>query len=313
MAAPAPQIISKPPPHSCLLPPNWTTTVTAWLQEDIPSFDYGGFVVGDKMETATLLCKAKGVVCGVPFFNEVFRQVNCTVTWLYEEGTLLDPSTTPKGRIVVAVVKGRARDLLMGERTALNMLARASGIATQAREMADIKAQHGFKGVIAGTRKTTPGFRLVEKYALLVGGVDTHRMDLSAMVMLKDNHVWTTGSITNAVKQARSVCGFSMKIEVECQSRAEAEEAIDAGADVVMLDNFTAEGLKADAKLLKEAHPHVLVEASGGITRDTVADYFCPYIDVLSMGSLTQGVPFIDFSLKILKEGEKLPVEIPSL
>lgn len=282
--------------YSHLLPPSWKTTVTQWLNEDIPSFDYGGFVVGEKQDTAVLLGKSAGVLAGVPFFDEVFKQLDCRVEWLAKEGDFISGK-----RVEVAKVYGSARNLLLGERTALNMLARASGIATRARELADLKKAHSFKGVVAGTRKTTPGFRLVEKYAMLVGGVDTHRMDLSSMIMLKDNHVWSQGSITKAVQKAKAVAGFSLKIEVECRSISEAEEAIAAGADIVMLDNFEPESLKAAARQLKAAHPNILIEGSGGITTETITGYFDDAIDVLSLGSLTQGVPHVDFSLKIVQ------------
>ncbi len=156
---------------------------------------------------------------------------------------------------------------------------------------------------------------------MLVGGADTHRHDLSSMVMLKDNHVVSTGSITAAVKKgnqqtdiqtltphpcllintkpARLVCGFSMKIEVECQSQSEGEEAIRAGADVVMLDNFAPDELKEAAENLKKSFPHILIEASGGITAATIADYFHNSVDVISLGGVTQGVPHVDYSLKI--------------
>ncbi|ORZ39706.1 nicotinate-nucleotide pyrophosphorylase [Catenaria anguillulae PL171] len=288
-----------------LLPPSWRQSITAWLQEDIPSFDYGGYVVGAKQDEATLWCKSSGVLAGCPFVDEIFAQLNCKVHWLVTEGTHVDVSAAPNKRVAVATVTGTARDLLMGERTALNLMARCAGIATRARKLADLKAKHGFKGVIAGTRKTTPGFRLVEKYGMLVGGVDQHRMDLSSMIMLKDNHVWSTGSITKAVHQAKRVGGFALKIEVECRSEVEAEEAIAAGADIVMLDNFEPKALGVAATSLKTRFPHVLIEGSGGITEETVVDYFSPHVDVLSMGSLTQGVPHVDYSLKIKQAHEK--------
>lgn len=196
--------------------------------------------------------------------------------------------------------------------------------ATRAREVSQAVKKVGFSGVVAGTRKTTPGFRLVEKYALIVGGCDQHRYDLSrfvpvhllpwlnfitqfsiSMIMLKDNHIWSSGSITEAVRRAKSVGGFALKVEVECQSQAEAEEAINAGADIVMLDNFNPIILKQTAQALKSKHAHVIVEASGGITAETVAEYCCPHVDVISMGSLTQGVPHIDFSLKIVPARSK--------
>jgi len=270
------------------------------LKEDIPSFDYAGFVVGDKIEEATLYCKAEGVLAGCPFFDEIFRSLDCEVVWNVKEGTELSGSNS--SRIVVAKVRGQSRKILVGERTALNILARASGIATVSRKAHKIASLAGFKGKVAGTRKTTPGFRIVEKYAILVGGCDTHRMDLSSMIMLKDNHVWSTGSISNAVKKAKSVGGFSVKIEVECQNIEEAEEAINAGADIVMLDNMKPPQLKEASKKLKTHHPHVLIEGSGGITLETLSEYFSEDVDVLSMGNLTQGVQHIDFSLKIDKK-----------
>ena len=221
------------------------------------------------------------------------------MTWNFKDGDRI-PYVIGKN-VVVATVTGKVRNILMGERTALNIMTRASGIATQSRKFTDIKLANKWHGEIAATRKTTPGFRLVEKYSVLVGGCSTHRMDLSSMVMLKDNHVWSTGSITNSVKKARTACGFSTKIEVECRSLEEAYEAVAAGADIVMLDNYTGEGFKVAAAELKKKCPHVIIEGSGGITLDSVASYMCESVDVLSCGSLTQGYPALDFSLKIKK------------
>jgi len=280
-----------------ILPFGWETNIEGWLKEDAPSFDYGGFVVGLKQDKAEILCKANGVLCGVPFVTKIFETLGCKVEWHVKEG---DPIDVSKGNIQVAHVTGPASRILLGERVALNLMARASGIATRARHVHDLAVKASWHGKVAGTRKTTPGFRIVEKYAILVGGADTHRYDLSSMVMLKDNHVASTGSITAAVKKARSVAGFSVKIEVECQNQQEAEEAITAGADIVMLDNHKPEQLKISAKNLKEKYPHIFIEGSGGVTVNTVENYFSPYVDVVSMGSLTQGVPHIDFSLNIL-------------
>jgi nicotinate-nucleotide pyrophosphorylase (carboxylating) len=136
------------------------------------------------------------------------------VKWNFEEGVFIDVATAPNRRVIVAEVKGKCRNLLLAERTALNTLSRASGVATEARKSVNIAREHGWAGWIAGTRKTTPGFRAVEKYALLVGGAATHRQDLSQMVMLKDNHIWSAGSITKAVHKAKTMTGFSIKIEV---------------------------------------------------------------------------------------------------
>jgi nicotinate-nucleotide pyrophosphorylase (carboxylating) len=287
-----------------LLPPTWRQWLKLWLKEDIPSFDYGGFVVGDDVETARLLLKSPGVFAGKPFFEAVFAEVGCEVKWTgkVREG-ILCADASDANRVVVAEVTGPVRCILMGERLALNIVTRASGIATAANEVvAKVRAQ-GWKGQVAGTRKTTPGFRIVEKYALLVGGASTHRMDLSHMVMLKDNHIWSRGSIDASVKEARRACGFSTKIEVECRTLEDAFEACSAGADIVMLDNFAPAGLAAAAAKVKQRFPGVVVEGSGGIRSDTICSFAAPNVDVLSMGALTQGYPALDLSLKINKSG----------
>lgn len=303
---------SKPPkrqktichaPHSSLLPPpQLRSIVSGWLQDDIPShFDVGGYVVGSTVQTAELWMKSPGVLAGVPFFDAVFAACGeCSVEWEDDaiEGTSFD---VRGGKIKLATVTGPVSHLLRGERTALNSMSRCSGVATLSQKCVEIAKSENWHGEVAGTRKTTPGFRLVEKYGLLVGGASTHRLDLSQMVMLKDNHVWSCGgSIEAAVKKARGVSGFSQKIEVECQSLEEALVAAGAGADVVMLDNFAPERLKEDARTFKEKYPHVKVEASGGITMETMAGYFSEHVDVISQGKLTQGYDCVDFSLKIV-------------
>lgn len=273
-----------------LLPSSYKTQITAWLAEDTPSFDYAGFVVGETPRKATLFAKSPGILAGVPFFTEVFNQTGCTVEWHHAEGSSLQP----EGKLKVATVTGPVRNILFGERVALNTLARCSGIATESEKLVSLVRGAGYTGILAGTRKTTPGFRLVEKYGMLVGGADCHRMDLSAMIMLKDNHVWSRGSITDAVKAAKSVGGFSMKVEVEVQSEEEADEAIAAGADVVMLDNFTGDGVKIAARGLKErwsGKKHFLLEVSGGLRSDNVEAYVCngkscPDVFFVSLGSL---------------------------
>jgi len=286
--------------YAHLLPPTWKHLVTSWLQEDIPSFDFAGYVVGDAPRTAILYAKSPGVLAGVPFFNEIFHQLNCTVTWLYPEGT---PFTAPP-RQVLAHVHGRAKDILQGERTALNLLARTCGIAYNASQIRDIALLHNFHGTIVGTRKTTPGFRLFEKYALHVSGLGTHRHDLSSLIMLKDNHITSCGSITAAVDVARSIGGFTMKVEVEVRNEEEAEEAVKAGADIVMLDNWGGRMVRERLTELRERwrrerKNEVLVEVSGGVTKDNVGEFMVEGVDVISMGALTQGVPVVDVSLKI--------------
>lgn len=297
-------------PHSSLLPPpHLHAIVSSWLQDDVPShFDVGGYVVGSNtIQVAELYMKSSGVLAGIPFFNAVFASVGggCAVQWADNvmEGQSFDVSP-PGKKIKLATVTGPVSHILRGERTALNILSRCSGVATLSHQCVYLaKHVHNWHGEVAGTRKTTPGsFRIVEKYGLLVGGASTHRLDLSQMVMLKDNHIWAcNGSIESAVQKARSACGFSCKIEVECQSLSEALVAAKAGADIIMLDNYVlAQKLKDDAKVFKEQYPHVFVEASGGITLDSLGEYMCEYVDVISLGRLTQGYDCVDFSLKIV-------------
>eukprot|EP00041_Stephanoeca_diplocostata_P020904 m.478197 g.478197 ORF g.478197 m.478197 type:complete len:356 (+) comp21691_c0_seq12:245-1312(+) len=288
---------------SRMLPP-LGPLVREWIKEDVPGFDYGGAVVGDTMETMSLYQKSTGVVAGCPFFDAVMAELNCKVVWKVQEGQYM--KVADGQRAVIATVKGRVCDLLMGERTALNVLARASGIATRAHRLVVIKCKKEWKGVVAGTRKITPGFRLVEKHAMLVGGADMHRMDLSSMVMLKDNHIWSHGSITRAVAKARSVCGFSLRIEVETSSFEDADEAAAAGADIVMLDNLTPQVLGEVSQKLKAKYPHIKIEGSGGITEDSIGDYMLPTVDVLSTSSIHQGCPHVDFSLKVIRRRARL-------
>ncbi|CAB9496313.1 nucleotide pyrophosphorylase [Seminavis robusta] len=288
---------------SALLPQGQIRKVVQqWLDDDMPSMmDVGGLVVGTAEREAKLWMKSPGVVAGKVFFDTTFDLLGCKVTWQkdHQEGVLLDTASGSQ-KVHLATVVGPVNRILQGERTALNAMSRCSGVATLSRQAVQRARELNWKGYVAGTRKTTPGFRIVEKYGLLVGGAATHRLDLSQMVMLKDNHIWSAGSITKAVTLARKAAGFSQKIEVECQSLDEALEAAKAGADIVMLDNFQPEQLKKDAATIKQQFPHLIIEASGGITTDTMPDYLCDSVDVVSQGKLTQGYSCVDYSLKIV-------------
>lgn len=281
--------------------------VSAWLEEDCPSFDYGGFVVGEEVKEARLLGKSPGMVAGVPFFDEVFKQLDCTVEWHVREGEIFEPVKH------CATVRGPIRKILLGERVALNTLARCSGIATKTYSLLSLlHSSSPNPPRLAGTRKTTPGFRLPEKYALSVGGADPHRHDLSSMTMLKDNHIWACGgNITKAVHTAKAAGGFSVKVEVECQSEEEAVEAVRAGAEVVMLDNFApGQELQDVVKRLRgrfsgveeggEEKKEFLIEVSGGLDGRNLRDYAVKGVDVLSTSSIHQGVKHVDFSLKVV-------------
>ncbi|KAH9164939.1 nicotinate-nucleotide diphosphorylase [Lactarius sanguifluus] len=289
----------KTPNYSHLLPPSWKSQVSLWLTEDTPSFDYGGFVVGEDLREAFLWGKGskRAVLAGTPFVDEIFCLLDCTVEWHVAEGDEFEPIKH------IATVRGKARYLLLGERIALNLLARCSGIATASKRTKDLAESYGFRGVIAGTRKTTPGFRLVEKYGMIVGGIDPHRFDLSSMIMLKDNHIWSAGSVTAAIARAREVGGFSLLLDVEVRDEEEANEAIAAGADVIMLDNIEGGELVSVARRIRDRWAgegkKFLLETSGGITESNLRERAINGIDILSTSSVHQSVQHIDFSLKI--------------
>ncbi|KAM5130897.1 nicotinate-nucleotide pyrophosphorylase [carboxylating] isoform 1-T1 [Callospermophilus lateralis] len=283
---------------SLLLPPTTLAALAdSWLREDCPGLNFAALVTGAAPSQAALWAKSPGVLAGRPFFDAIFAQLNCQVTWLLPEGSQLVPV------VQVAEVRGPAHRLLLGERVALNMLARCSGIASAAATAVKIARDTGWTGHVAGTRKTTPGFRLVEKYGLLVGGAASHRYDLGGMVMVKDNHVVAAGGVEKAVRSARQAVDFALKVEVECSSLQEAVRAAEAGADLVLLDNFKPEELHPIAQALKAQFPRVAVEASGGVTLSNISQFCGPHIDVISLGMLTQAAPALDFSLKLFAEG----------
>lgn len=304
------------PPH-LIPPPQLTALCTSWLAEDCPSFDAGGYVVGSAPATAHLLAKTLPcVLAGAPFVDEVFRQLGCSVEWHFGEGAVLD-GVAP---LRVATVRGPARLLLLGERPALNCLARTAGIATATAALLALLRRAGFAGSLAGTRKTTPGFRAPEKYALRVGGADPHRHDLAGMAMVKDNHVWACGGdIARAVAAAREAVGFSAKVEVECRDAAEARRAVEAGADVVMLDNFApAEAVRVAGELRREfGAGRFLVEVSGGLTEGNIAAYAGGGeggkggVDVISTSAIHQGVRHADFSLKVVPRRRESLATLP--
>jgi nicotinate-nucleotide pyrophosphorylase (carboxylating) len=289
----------------------------AFIEEDIPSFDIGAAIVGEEKTMAILYYKlntkreSSVVLAGRPFFDTLFNALDCTVEWRVKEGEDLSSFITKHGdgkKVAIAKVHGPACRLLQGERTALNLLSRVSAVASWSAKLSKLKKEHNYTGEIAGTRKTTPGLRLFEKYGLVLGGCSTHRYDLSQVVMLKDNHIDACkGSIEDAVTRAKRLGGFSTMIEVECRSIDDARRAASSGAHIVMLDNFGPQQAIQSARQLREEFPHLIIEISGGLTFDSIANYFDSSINVLSMGFLTEiGAYFesgtVDFSLKIDSE-----------
>ncbi|XP_012515818.1 PREDICTED: nicotinate-nucleotide pyrophosphorylase [carboxylating] [Propithecus coquereli] len=285
-----------------LLPPTTLAALAdSWLREDCPGLNYAAWVAGAAPSQAALWAKSPGVLAGRPFFDAIFAQLNCQVSWFLPEGSKLVPVAK------VAEVRGPAHSLLLGERVALNTLARCSGVASAATAAVEAARGTGWTGHVAGTRKTTPGFRLVEKYGLLVGGAAAHRYDLGGLVMVKDNHIMAAGGVEKAVRGARQAADFVLKVEVECSSLQDALQAAEAGADLILLDNFRPEELHATAAALKARFPGVAVEASGGVTLGNLPQFCGPHIDVISLGMLTQAAPAVDFSLKLFAEVPHAP------
>ncbi len=288
---------SKHVPYDAIIPEHLLRSLAeSWLVEDSSGgFDTGAAAVGCSPAQAVLYQKSDGVVAGRPFFDAVMHAVGCEVSWKVNEGAVYE---NVSGRVELATVTGPCASLLRGERVALNALAECSGVATAARRVSEL-ARH-WTGRVAMTRKTTPGFRPVQKYGVIVGGMDPHRYALSGMCMLKDNHIMACGGdVRVAVKRAREVSGFSVKVEVECGCIEEALRAGLAGADVVMLDNMDPTQFAKAAKMVKEEYPNIIVEGSGGLNFETLQSYMAPHADILSFSVNRYSTP-VDMSLKIL-------------
>jgi len=239
---------------------------------------------------AVIIAKAYGIVCGLPIMAEVFRQVDEAIrlTHLASDGEPVAPGD------VVAALSGPLRGILTAERTALNFLTHLSGIATLTARFVDVVAP--YRAVILDTRKTTPGWRILEKYAVRCGGGRNHRMGLYDMVLIKDNHIAASGSLTEAVRRVRAA-GISLPIEVEVRTLAELEEALSLDVDRILLDNMDIPTLR---EAVARAKGKVELEASGGVTLENAAEIAACGVDYISIGALTHSAPALDFSLEIL-------------
>jgi len=260
--------------------------VESWLVEDLGHHDVTNDVPGET--TGHLVAKQTGVVAGLDAATRVFDYLGVGVEALVADGERVAVGDT------VLRVEGSARDVLRGERVAVNVVGHASGVATRTRRAVAAAREVSDTVRIACTRKTTPGLRGVEKRAVVAGGGDTHRLDLSHMVMVKDNHVEEMG-LAEAVAHFRERVSFATKVEVEVETPDDAPKAAAAGADVVLLDNMRPQEVERGVLALPDG---VLAEASGGITLDDVGDYAATGVDVVSMGSLTHSAPAMDYSFR---------------
>jgi nicotinate-nucleotide pyrophosphorylase (carboxylating) len=261
------------------------------LEEDLGSGDptTEACVPTDAVATAHAVAREPLVACGGPVFAEVFRRLDATLS--------VDIRATEGARVDAGArlwtVRGRARSILMGERVALNFIQRMCGVATRTRAFVDALPAGG-RTRITDTRKTTPGLRALERYAVRVGGGRNHRDDLGGGVLIKDNHIAACGGVSSAIERARAAAPHSAKIECEVDTLEQLEEALSAGADIVLLDNMSTEAV---AEAVRRARGRALLEASGGITIDRVGELARAGVDVLSVGALTHSIRAADIGL----------------
>ena len=265
------------------------------LKEDITSEDITTNAVmrEKKMGEVELLCKQTGVIAGLDVFSRVFQLLDpdTEVEFYAKDGDRVE-----KGQLL-GLVKGDIRVLLSGERTALNYLQRMSGIATYTREIADLLK--GSKTKLLDTRKTTPNMRIFEKYAVKAGGGYNHRYNLSDGILLKDNHISAAGGVKNAIEMAKEYAPFVRKIEIETENMDMVKEAVEAGADIIMLDNMTPEEMQEAVAFIDG---RAQTECSGNVTRENIEKVISVGVDYISSGALTHSAPILDLSLKNLHE-----------
>ncbi|MFT3764978.1 MAG: carboxylating nicotinate-nucleotide diphosphorylase [Minicystis sp.] len=280
-----------------LAPPLLDALIDRILDEDLAGGDLTTEACVDAAADATAEAVARKplVVCGGAVFRRVFERLDPSA----RSETLIEDGTAAPVGAVIWRVRGKARALLSGERTALNLAQRMSGVATEARRYIEALPK-GSTTRIADTRKTTPGLRALERYAVRVGGAHNHRDNLGSAVMIKDNHIVAAGGITAAIERARARAPHTSRIEVEVASLAELEQALAARADIIMLDNFTLADVHAAVKRVGEiAGARPLLEVSGGITLERIGELSAAGIDVISVGALTHSAKAADIAIDL--------------
>ncbi len=276
-----------------LPPPNLSEQVTAALREDVGSGDVTAELVPVTQRVAgKVITREDAIVCGRPWVSETFRQLDPTIrlTWHVNDGDRISADQT------LFEIAGLARPVLTGERTALNFLQLLSGTATATHRY--VEAVAGTGCVILDTRKTLPGLRTAQKYAVSCGGARNHRMGLFDQVLIKENHIAAAGSLTAAVEAARRVAG-SRKVEVEVETLAELEEALQAAPDIILLDEFSPADMKTAVAINKAKGRHVRLEASGNVTLETIRAVAETGVDYISIGGITKHVRAVDLSMRL--------------
>ncbi len=275
-----------------VLPADIASTVRRALNEDLGTGDLTARLLPQEMTSeATVLCRDSAILCGVAWFSEVFRQLDgdVSIDWSCGDGDVLNPGQT------VCTLSGSTRSLLSGERTALNFLQLLSGTATTTSEYVTAIAHTATR--LLDTRKTLPGLRSAQKYAVLCGGGTNHRMGLYDAMLIKENHIRATGSVTAALELAKTT---HRHIEIEVENERQLVEALDAGADAVLLDNFTLEQIRRAVQI---NNGRARLEVSGGVEQGALADLAATGVDCISVGILTKDVRAIDFSMLLSEPG----------
>jgi nicotinate-nucleotide pyrophosphorylase (carboxylating) len=269
--------------------------ISSALAEDIGSGDVTSraVIAQNHRSTASLIAKETFVLAGLPFAEEVFRLIDAGLAF---KAVKKDGDTVKKDS-VMAKITGSTRSLLVGERTALNFLQRLSGIATFTRTF--VERVQGFSVKITDTRKTTPGIRFFEKYAVRIGGGVNHRSGLFDGILIKDNHIQAAGGIRKAVKLAKSRVHHLLKIEVEVKNLKEVKSALLSDADIIMLDNMSISNIEKSAALIRRGNPRVVIETSGNINLDNIAKVAATGVDLISVGALTHSSRSVDISMNI--------------
>ena len=261
------------------------------LEEDIGTGDIttNSTISADRMIKGRFIAKEPGIVCGLPIVKRVFELLDINIELFYH---VQDGGFVPKGEII-ADISGPARGILTGERVALNFLQHLSGIATRTHE--SVARISGTKAVIADTRKTTPGLRVLEKYAVRTGGGSNHRSNLSDGILIKDNHIRAAGGIRQAIESARALAPHTLKIEVETENMAQVEEALNCKADIIMLDNMTIDEM---TKAVAFINGRAIVEASGNMGEKDLKGVAATGVNIISIGAITHSVRALDISLR---------------
>ena len=267
--------------------------ITDALKEDLPDEDIttNSIVSDESNSSVDLIAKESGTIAGLEVFERVFYILGkVNIKFFKSEGDAVEPNT------IVATLTGNTRNLLIGERTALNFLQRMSGIATLTRKFADKLENTNTK--LLDTRKTTPNMRILEKYAVKIGGGNNHRFNLSDGILLKDNHINAAGGVKNAVNAAKNHASFVRKIEVETETLDMVKDALEAKADIIMLDNMDIETIKQAVNIINHK---ALIEVSGNVSIDNIETLAKTGVDYISVGALTHSAKVLDFSMKNLR------------